>query len=340
MREARPLYVTMVTVAILVMGTEGWSGMNETTWIPHRETSKAMVEHEFFNISLAGNTYTGHVLVLTNPDPVATFGIYPPYPGGCNAEKGAKAYTSTTATAHRCVAATNAGFFDVATGACIGPLVSQGEEVVGIPPGPPKASFGLLYANATAPNTPPAFFVGYPESVEAAGFAHLVSGVGWLIREGISYVNTSIALENIPPAFVAEPAPRLMVGHNAAGHLLVVEVDGNEIFKLGPNLVQMAALALHFGFHNAINLDGGGSDTVVLSGSTLCSSCGALNQTCADIPLHLPSPLPSPPPDYPPCLHCGYADPAPSSHPLPSSHPVQIPLCQRLVTSITCMHDP
>ncbi|KNC46810.1 N-acetylglucosamine-1-phosphodiester alpha-N-acetylglucosaminidase [Thecamonas trahens ATCC 50062] len=291
---------------------------------------KAQFVHTFVNRSLDGVRYTGHLLVLDNPSP-GTFALLPPYPGGC----GTKAYTTSTAAAGRCLAATNAGFFDVATGACLGSLVSDGKVVQASTLVRP--SFGMLAANAH--RTHPVFFAGYVAAtteteLASAGFVNLVSGVGWLVANGTSFLNASIAIEHPSPSFVAEAAPRLAIGHDADGRLMILEVDGDEIFKTGPNLVQLTALALDLGFYNAVNLDGGGSDTVVL-GSSICSSCGALNQTCTDIKasatptMPAASAPPTPAGEYMPCIKCGYA----------AGHNLHIPLCQRLVTSITCIRD-
>ena len=60
-------------------------------------------------------------------------------------------------------------------------------------------------------------------------------------------------------------APRTAIGHNAAGQLMLYQVDGKD--GTGVGLSRMADDLIMFGAVNAINLDGGGSTTFVLDGT-------------------------------------------------------------------------
>jgi exopolysaccharide biosynthesis protein len=53
-------------------------------------------------------------------------------------------------------------------------------------------------------------------------------------------------------------APRTMVGHDAAGRVLVVAVEGSERDHRGLTIYAMADLAAYLGMVNAVNLDGKG----------------------------------------------------------------------------------
>ena len=74
-------------------------------------------------------------------------------------------------------------------------------------------------------------------SYSAYGFRSLVSGTGWLVHNGVNYVNKS---RGITPneTFVTEKAPRTGFGVRADGTLLLLVIDGAESTKLGPDLYE------------------------------------------------------------------------------------------------------
>ena len=51
-------------------------------------------------------------------------------------------------------------------------------------------------------------------------------------REGKQYVNESMAYESTSSYFVKLIAPRVAIGINAAGHLMILEMDGFVFFFL------------------------------------------------------------------------------------------------------------
>jgi len=230
----------------------------------------AQVTHTFFNISWTGFTYrfTGHLLSLANP--IDHWSVLPPT-GGC----GHRVTTTDTAAANGCQWATNGGFFDMDTGECIGNLISNGQAIQ--LPAPQNSNFGVLKNNS--------FIIGYLSSAQISqissetGILQLFTGVTWLVRDGVSFVDQAVAIENPGSGFVTEAAPRVAVGYDKAGHLLVLEVDGEEDINQGPDLYTFADMAISMGFYSGINIDGGGSATVVYNG-TLCSSCGIYDTTC------------------------------------------------------------
>jgi exopolysaccharide biosynthesis protein/3',5'-cyclic AMP phosphodiesterase CpdA len=58
--------------------------------------------------------------------------------------------------------------------------------------------------------------------------------------------------------------PRTAVGFSADGRtMFLLTVDGRQAYQLGLNLRDLAAVLLEMGAHNALNLDGGGSSTLV-----------------------------------------------------------------------------
>ena len=140
---------------------------------------------------------------------------------------------------------------------------------------------------------------------------NLITGRGWLVRDGDSYVETTPDL-NVSESFVVEKgeslnrchdlsvgilaltqshsssihglthhaanfiydhfmtslkAPRTALGVWGNGTVALVSVDGEEDINAGPDLFEFAELLSNtLGLVSAINLDGGGSETVVIEG--------------------------------------------------------------------------
>jgi N-acetylglucosamine-1-phosphodiester alpha-N-acetylglucosaminidase len=86
-----------------------------------------------------------------------------------------------------------------------------------------------------------------------------MSGFGWLVQNGTAV-----------PAAGGEVAPRTTIGVDADGHLVIMEVDGCEKCNTGDQgqtLLGMAELLIKQGVVHAINLDGGGSSSVISNGT-------------------------------------------------------------------------
>ncbi|NXQ59900.1 NAGPA acetylglucosaminidase, partial [Anthoscopus minutus] len=104
-------------------------------------------------------------------------------------------------------------------------------------------------------------------------FVQLVSGVVWLLRNGEVYINQSREAEcgdtqttGTFDRFINVISARTAVGHDRQGQLVLVHVDGQTESR-GVNLWEMAEFLKEQGVINAINLDGGGSATLVLNGT-------------------------------------------------------------------------
>lgn len=81
-----------------------------------------------------------------------------------------------------------------------------------------------------------------------------VGGNGPLVKDGIAY-------DNVTPAGVH---PRTVLGTKADGSIVFFEVDGRQPgFSEGLETSQVAQLLLEMGVVNALNLDGGGSSTMI-----------------------------------------------------------------------------
>jgi hypothetical protein len=164
-----------------------------------------------------------------------------------------------------CQLVTNAGFFNTTRNTCIGDLIGGGNvyqlsELHNVNFGMRNGSFVTGYVTPEEVNDP-----------TQAPFEFLISGLGWLVRNGQSYVKESFSetdgdAESMAPQttgaqFLTVKSARTALGHDAQGNLMILQVEG-ETWIRGMNLYEFADFAAELGFVNAINLDGGGSATM------------------------------------------------------------------------------
>ena len=93
--------------------------------------------------------------------------------------------------------------------------------------------------------------------------ANIIGGGPQLIKNG--HVEITNAVEKILPSFVSDYHPRTAIAKLKSGQILLVTVDGRQPGEsIGMSLTMLADLLLEFGAVEAINLDGGGSTTMVI----------------------------------------------------------------------------
>ena len=137
-----------------------------------------------------------------------------------------------------------------------------------------RANYGI-----TADNKLVAGFID-DYSYTQINFTHLISGYGWLVRNGASYVTSSEDLD-LSSNFVIEKAPRTSVGHFNNGTMFLFEVDGEEDIDYGPDLFEMAELLVELGAESAVNIDGGGSSVSVYDGEVISEpTCDDTSTIC------------------------------------------------------------
>ena len=92
---------------------------------------------------------------------------------------------------------------------------------------------------------------------------NIIGGGPQLIKDG--RIDISNAAEEILPAFVNTGHPRTAIAKLKSGQILLVTVDGRQPGEsIGMSLTMLADLLIEFGAIDAINLDGGGSTTMVI----------------------------------------------------------------------------
>jgi hypothetical protein len=95
-----------------------------------------------------------------------------------------------------------------------------------------------------------------------------IGGGPWLVHDGNVFVDGDA--ERFSPAdFVNARHARSAVGIAADGSVLFVAVDGRKETSRGVTLDEMAAIMKRLGAQEAMNLDGGGSTAMVVSGNVV-----------------------------------------------------------------------
>jgi N-acetylglucosamine-1-phosphodiester alpha-N-acetylglucosaminidase len=271
------LFVTLATVA-LVAGLERPSHLN---------LKKVVVDYDTYTFNPAatgplvnwqitgkyastGRPYSAFVAIF----PTSKFSFYPAVKEGCKELVQPHVSSSTT---YDCEYATNGAFFTwdyTQPSLCIGNLISDG-TVWQLPTdgsGTNRANMGITKDGKV--------FFGFPNAdlFKKEDFTQLITGWGWLVRNGINNVNASQDLSYSPGGFTLEKAPRTAVGFFKNGTMALLEIDGEEDINYGPDLFETAELMVNLGVVSAINIDGGGSSVSVKNGKVISAP------TCKDTP--------------------------------------------------------
>jgi len=139
-----------------------------------------------------------------------------------------------------------------------GPLIYYPHSGQRVEPNGYAASEGNIYSDY---DKNPTLFISKNDDIsfrEPNDVYNAISGDRWLVRGG-KPVN---GLDN------TTPAPRTAVGLDDSGEkLIIIVVDGRQpLYSAGATLAELANYLVFYGAENAINLDGGGSSTMVFEG--------------------------------------------------------------------------
>ena len=100
----------------------------------------------------------------------------------------------------------------------------------------------------------------------------VVGGGGRILEGGSLFSDSAIALERINPRFARDRHPRTFVAFDRdTTKLFLCTVDGRQANSIGMNFNEMGEFLKGIGCWNAINLDGGGSTTMVVEGNVVNS---------------------------------------------------------------------
>ena len=177
---------------------------------------------------LYDKTKFGHHAVVK--DPARMISVREPVGGGCDAN--ATSTVAETALKNGCHIATNAGFFNPEKnqpgyGTCFGNIVIDSKVIQKT--GIQNANFGIRRDGTVV--------IGYLSEDEVADqsnpFVQLVTGVGWILRDGKSYLNVSQKTEckdtqttGSLDKFFSVVSGRTLLGLDDYGFVHLVNVDG------------------------------------------------------------------------------------------------------------------
>ncbi|XP_075052828.1 N-acetylglucosamine-1-phosphodiester alpha-N-acetylglucosaminidase [Mixophyes fleayi] len=240
------------------------------TWPSNNYTARPVATTRAFqsvfpNKNNLQKTVSGHFTFINNPLKTVSV-LEPGGPGSCS--KNFTATVEDTVKHGMCIVAQNGGFFDTVTNSCLGNIVSNG-RLVRDAKGIQNAQFGIRADGSMV--------FGYLSEAEVLDtenpFVQLVSGVVWLLRNGEVYIEQSKSVEcdktqntGTFERFINVISARTAVGHDKDGRLVLFHADG-QTGDRGLDLWEVANFLKQQGVYNAINLDGGGSATLVINGT-------------------------------------------------------------------------
>ncbi len=135
------------------------------------------------------------------------------------------------------------------------------------------------------------------KALKAGKATHVVNGGPMLIRNGdieVTAKRDGMVNDANPGMFYGwahKRNPRTIAGTDAAGRLVLVTADGRQTTSLGLSLQESAQVARSLGLTDAINLDGGGSTTMVVHGAVVNSpsNTGGVERAVGDALVVLPA---------------------------------------------------
>lgn len=100
----------------------------------------------------------------------------------------------------------------------------------------------------------------------------MLGGFPKIVKDGQNYVSTGYYEEGGASTFHTDRHPRTAIGFSAdSSKIFFVTVDGRQSFSAGIDLYELADFMIAIGVDYAVNLDGGGSTTMVVRGDIVNS---------------------------------------------------------------------
>lgn len=107
----------------------------------------------------------------------------------------------------------------------------------------------------------------------------LVGGIPWLVRDGKPFVAAKENLEGAREEFSTKRHPRTGIGFSRdSSTAYFLTVDGRQASSDGMSLVEFSELMIAHGVYQGLNLDGGGSTTMVIDGAVVNSPSDAAGE--------------------------------------------------------------
>ncbi|WP_290662280.1 phosphodiester glycosidase family protein [Ignavibacterium sp.] len=104
---------------------------------------------------------------------------------------------------------------------------------------------------------------------------------GWpvLVKDGMNMIWRNTSIEGVTDKFSEQRHPRTGIGFSADKRtLFLITVDGRQPMSKGMTLIEFANLMINEGIFNGLNLDGGGSTTMVINDKVVNSPSDATGE--------------------------------------------------------------
>ncbi len=92
----------------------------------------------------------------------------------------------------------------------------------------------------------------------------IINGAGLLVKDGTPLSGWQQSENLVPATFTDVRHPRTLIGIDRRGLLWLIAIDGRQAHSVGMSFAELLALCRRLDLQNALNLDGGGSTTMVL----------------------------------------------------------------------------
>ncbi|MGM0547189.1 MAG: phosphodiester glycosidase family protein [Bacteroidota bacterium] len=93
----------------------------------------------------------------------------------------------------------------------------------------------------------------------------LVGGAAQLLEDGKEVIDRQLEAEGIGQNFASDRHPRTAIGITAKGHIVMMVVDGRQDKSAGMSLYELADFLKTYDVTEAVNLDGGGSTSMIIN---------------------------------------------------------------------------
>jgi len=258
--HARVLYVVLATS--LALTTSARAG----------ETTKQVFDGVKLTTRTTSTPNVIHILTVDMTTPGVSL--------GATASSARQTRTSTFTTASGAAAAINGDLFSFSTYATTG--IAAGAHAKWPDTSDNKSSANIAFGDSTRVEIHDASEV---LAFDATWMKGIVSGHPQLVKAGVAITTN--------PSSPACPTrnPRTAVGLSQDGKTVyMVVVDGRSTASAGMTCTELAALMKGLGAHQAINLDGGGSTTMVLRGTGIVNkpSDGSERVVANHLAVHAP----------------------------------------------------
>lgn len=108
--------------------------------------------------------------------------------------------------------------------------------------------------------------VVYNFSPKLKNIKTLIGGWPLLVKNGINMISRNASIEGVTDKFSEQRHPRTGIGYSSDNRTLyLITVDGRQQMSRGMTLLEFANLMIAEGVYDGLNLDGGGSTTMVVN---------------------------------------------------------------------------